>query len=251
MERAAPRSACEPASVRRSHVNRRPPACRPEGSPIFLFGCRQTRKMKFKIQVLGWRIYRGPVPYVPIKHAFSDMRGSLKTILNMYSNDCGRFPTTEEGWNALIKPKDGGPPGWHGPYFDPPELPKDPWHHPYGYRFPSAHNNTNGFDLYSCGWDGISKTGGSDLDDINNWDPAPPRGGFVPPFGYGENSFFEAMKILLIIPLLFGIRLAVGMDSQQVRVLMAANRAVDAIWFLMSVAVIIVFLSAIPPLAGR
>jgi hypothetical protein len=63
---------------------------------------------------------------------------------------------------------------WHGPYLD--KIPQDPWGNNYVYCCPGVHS-TNGYELYSCGFDGISKSGGDDLDDINNWDPASPHGG--------------------------------------------------------------------------
>jgi general secretion pathway protein G len=92
-----------------------------------------------------------------------------KTVLGMFKVDCGRYPTTEEGLNALIiRPKDILAHDWRGPYFDPPQRPKDPWGRDYIYRCPGIHN-TDGFDLYSCGPDGLSQPGGEDADDINNW----------------------------------------------------------------------------------
>jgi hypothetical protein len=63
---------------------------------------------------------------------------------------------------------------WRGPYLTVDTIPPDPWEHPYVYRRPGIHG-TNGFDLYSCGPDGISKTGGADRNDINSWDPSSPH----------------------------------------------------------------------------
>lgn len=101
-----------------------------------------------------------------------DFFAGHKTALGMFKVDCGRYPTTEEGLNALIvRPARIPVADWRGPYFDPPQLPKDPWDHDYIYRCPGI-RNLNGFDLFSCGPDGVSKTGGDDADDINNWDPA-------------------------------------------------------------------------------
>ena len=56
---------------------------------------------------------------------------------------------------------------WHGPYLDA-AIPKDPWGHDYVYACPGVHN-TNGFDVYSLGPDGASKSGGEDYDNISNW----------------------------------------------------------------------------------
>jgi hypothetical protein len=52
----------------------------------------------------------------------------------------------------------------------------DPWGNVYIYACPGLHH-PNGFDLYSCGPDEISKSKGDDPDDINNWDPNSPHQG--------------------------------------------------------------------------
>jgi general secretion pathway protein G len=92
---------------------------------------------------------------------------SLKTALEAFQTDYGRLPSDSEGWNALIsRPADIPAEQWHGPYLD--KIPKDPWKHDYIYHYPGRHN-TNGFDLYSLGPDGVSHSGGEDADDVNNW----------------------------------------------------------------------------------
>jgi general secretion pathway protein G len=94
------------------------------------------------------------------KKAFSDVNGGIKTVLGMYEIDNGRYPSS---LNDLIQqPSDAK--GWKGPYFDPPQLPVDPWDHPYVYVFPGR-KNTSGYDLYSMGPDGQDGT----ADDIGNW----------------------------------------------------------------------------------
>jgi general secretion pathway protein G len=86
----------------------------------------------------------------------------------MFDVDCGRYPTTSEGLAALInRPPDISSGKWQK-YLDVGRIPADPWGHPYVYRCPGLHN-TNTFDLYSCGPDGKSLSGGDDPDDINNW----------------------------------------------------------------------------------
>jgi type II secretion system protein G len=119
---------------------------------------------------LTWKFCQpSPPPAKRVRHV--DFFAGHKTVLGMFKMDCGRYPTTEEGLNALItRPKDMPVHEWHGPYFDPPELPKDPWGHDYVYRCPGIHN-PDGFDLFSCGPDGVSKTSGDDEDDFNNWNP--------------------------------------------------------------------------------
>ncbi len=92
---------------------------------------------------------------------------SFKTALEAFEIDCGRLPTTAEGFGALlVRPPDIEEGQWRGPYVD--SIPKDMWGHDFVYRCPGIHN-TNGFDIHSCGPDGVSKSGGDDADDINNW----------------------------------------------------------------------------------
>jgi len=86
----------------------------------------------------------------------------IKTALKMFEMNCDRFPTTEEGLQALIE-QPGNLPGWKGPYLDQQSVPLDPWQNPYQYHCPGQHNN--GFDLYSFGPDG-QDGGGNDID---NW----------------------------------------------------------------------------------
>ena len=157
---------------------------------------------------VGWRIYLGPLPTYPIPSTRSDIAGGFKVALDYFSNDCGRYPTTAEGFTALINcPTNISGSKWHGPYIDPPKIPQDAWNHDYVYRYPGIHN-TNGYDLYSCGYDGISKSGGEDLDDINNWDPHSPHGRIVPVSrnvleGFqGLPILFEIMFTFLTIPFL-------------------------------------------------
>jgi general secretion pathway protein G len=98
------------------------------------------------------------------KKAFADVNGGIKTILGMYEVDNGSYP---KSLNDLIQqPSDAK--SWHGPYFDPPNLPIDPWDHPYVYVYPGRHN-TSSYDLYSIGPDGQDGT----ADDIGNWLSSP------------------------------------------------------------------------------
>jgi general secretion pathway protein G len=97
--------------------------------------------------------------------AFADVNGGLKTDLDIFKKDCGRYPTQSEGWKVLISPPaEGSLTNWRGPYIDAVEGPKDPWGHEYIYRIPSTHD-TNDYDLFSMGPDGRNNT----PDDIGNW----------------------------------------------------------------------------------
>lgn len=100
---------------------------------------------------------------VSAKHDVSTLVQALK----LYKLDNGRYPTTEQGLNALVsKPStDPLPMNWKlGGYLD--KLPQDPWGIAYQYSNPGTHNNE--IDVYSFGADG--KPGGTDNDsDIGNW----------------------------------------------------------------------------------
>ena len=92
---------------------------------------------------------------------------TLVQALKLYKLDSGRYPTTEQGLNALVqKPtSEPVPMNWKtGGYLD--KLPLDPWGTSYQYTNPGTHNNE--IDVYSFGAD--SKAGGTDNDsDIGNW----------------------------------------------------------------------------------
>jgi general secretion pathway protein G len=85
----------------------------------------------------------------------------LKTALQMFEVDNGRFPTTEEGLAALAT-NPGNLPKWNpGGYLADNKVPVDPWQHPYIYRAPGT--NGNEFDLFCSGPDGQEGT----ADDIH------------------------------------------------------------------------------------
>jgi len=54
---------------------------------------------------------------------------ALRTAIECFRRDCGRYPTAEEGLRALVLPP--GVPGWRGPYVA--LLKRDPWRHDYRY----------------------------------------------------------------------------------------------------------------------
>lgn len=73
----------------------------------------------------------------------------LGKALDAYRLDTGRYPTTEQGLNALyVRPTDE--PKWNGPYLQK-AVPMDPWGQPYVYRSPGTGGD---FDLSSNGRDG-------------------------------------------------------------------------------------------------
>lgn len=100
-----------------------------------------------------------------VTKARQDIR-AVEGALKLYRLDNFRYPTTEQGIEALVeKPtSQPEPPNWKpGGYLD--RLPKDPWGEPYHYRNPGEHGE---IDVYSYGRDG--RPGGEDIDaDIGNW----------------------------------------------------------------------------------
>jgi len=91
----------------------------------------------------------------------------LDQALDMYRLDVGRYPSTEQGLEALwAKPDDDADAQrWKGPYLKKP-VEKDPWKNPYVYISPGEHGE---YDLSSLGADG--KEGGEgDNADINSWE---------------------------------------------------------------------------------
>ncbi len=59
---------------------------------------------------------------------------SLKTALDVFFLDVGRYPSREEGLEALVRMPPGGVPGWAGPYLRDAALPSDPWGRPFRYE---------------------------------------------------------------------------------------------------------------------
>src|SRR5438477_983124 len=73
----------------------------------------------------------------------------LGTALDTFRLDVGRYPTTQEGLEAL-RAAPPGLPRWDGPYLKK-DVPLDPWGRAYLYESPGQHGE---YDLYSYGADG-------------------------------------------------------------------------------------------------
>jgi len=88
---------------------------------------------------------------------------AFEKALDTYRLDVGRYPTTEQGLNALlVRPQNEQK--WNGPYLAK-AVPLDPWGKPYNYKSPGEHGE---FDLWSFGKDG--QPGGKDeAADITSW----------------------------------------------------------------------------------
>lgn len=89
---------------------------------------------------------------------------NMVQALKLYKLDNQRFPTAEQGLQALVtKPTSGPiPPNWR-PYLD--KLPKDAWGQPYQYLNPGVHQE---IDVLSFGADGQAGGEGKNAD-IGSW----------------------------------------------------------------------------------
>jgi general secretion pathway protein G len=70
----------------------------------------------------------------------------LRTALDLYLVDMGRYPTQQEGLDALVS-NPGSLASWHGPYIKGTTVPLDPWGHPYQYRIPGQSGTD--YDLFT------------------------------------------------------------------------------------------------------
>ena len=90
--------------------------------------------------------------------------GAIMSALKLYRLDNRRYPTAEQGLDALVK-KPGVAPipdNWKS-YLD--KMPVDPWGNPYQYLNPGINSE---IDVMSWGADG--KAGGEGVDaDIGSW----------------------------------------------------------------------------------
>jgi general secretion pathway protein G len=88
----------------------------------------------------------------------------LEQALEMYKLDVGRFPSTDQGLDALVE-KPAGVVGWNGPYLKS-KVPLDPWNGQYQYKYPGERGE---LDIYTYGQDGSPGGEGEDAD-VGNWD---------------------------------------------------------------------------------
>jgi general secretion pathway protein G len=89
----------------------------------------------------------------------------LASSLDMYRLDVGRYPTSDEGLNALIEAP-GTAKVWNGPYLRKKKMPLDPWNNPYHYVSPGQHGK---FDLWTLGADNGEGGDGEDVD-VTSWE---------------------------------------------------------------------------------
>jgi len=95
---------------------------------------------------------------------------NLESVIEIYRMEQARFPTTEQGLEALARPATSAPEPRNFPpggYLKGGRVPIDPWGEEYQYASPGEHNS-HGYDIWSWGADG--QPGGEGVDaDISNW----------------------------------------------------------------------------------
>jgi general secretion pathway protein G len=92
---------------------------------------------------------------------------AIKQALNLYRLDNVRYPTTDQGLQALVEKPTSGPipANWKaGGYLE--RLPTDPWGAPYQYLSPGVRGE---IDIFSLGADGATGGEGNDAD-IGSWE---------------------------------------------------------------------------------
>jgi general secretion pathway protein G len=81
--------------------------------------------------------------------------GQISQALDLFKLETGRYPTSQEGLQALIQAPTGIN-NWNGPYWKRAAVPKDPWGNEYKYTSPAASGSA--YEISSWGADG--KEGG-------------------------------------------------------------------------------------------
>jgi general secretion pathway protein G len=84
--------------------------------------------------------------------------------LELFRLDAGRYPSPEEGLDALMK-QPAQVPIWNGPYMGQASGLIDPWGNPYRFKAPGDHGE---IDVFSYGSDNaVGGTG--EAKDVGNW----------------------------------------------------------------------------------
>ena len=106
----------------------------------------------------------GNIDTASVARSRQDVRG-VETALNLYRLDNFRYPSTNQGLQALVSnPGIAAAPNWKsGGYLR--SVPLDPWSNAYQYLNPGQRSE---FDVFSYGADG--QEGGEGINtDIGNW----------------------------------------------------------------------------------
>ena len=89
----------------------------------------------------------------------------FSSALEMYKLDTTKYPTQEQGLEALVAQPQGLT-NWKGPYLKKKFIPKDPWGNNYVYTYPGEHGD---YDIVSYGADSNSGGDGEDKD-VLSWE---------------------------------------------------------------------------------
>ena len=89
---------------------------------------------------------------------------NVTSALELFRLDVGRYPTPQEGLNALVTAPPTAP-GWNGPYLRRSDAVRDPWGQAYLYAAPGKHGEV---DVYTLGADKAEGGTGEDQD-VGNW----------------------------------------------------------------------------------
>ena len=87
----------------------------------------------------------------------------LEQAAEMYKLDVGRYPSTQEGLEALVN-KPSNATGWNGPYLKS-DVPLDPWNREYNYKYPGEKGE---IDIFTYGANGAPGGDGEGAD-VGNW----------------------------------------------------------------------------------
>ena len=153
-----------------------PAHSRPSASPFLRHTLSARRSRGFTlIELLVVLVIIGVLGALIVPNLFSSLddarstaaRTDINTMvqaLKRYRLDNQRYPSTEQGLNALVaRPTAGVVPANWKPYLD--KLPADPWGRPYQFLSPGVRGE---IDVFSFGADGAAGGEGKDAD-IGNW----------------------------------------------------------------------------------
>lgn len=101
----------------------------------------------------------GNVDKAKVESVRSDLR-VISQALDLYRLDNNRYPTTDQGLEALVTPTENAKNFPSEGYLKKKEVPMDPWDNPYNY----ISNSNRSYELYSFGADGVQGGEGYDAD---------------------------------------------------------------------------------------
>lgn len=109
--------------------------------------------------IVGPRLF-GKLDDAKVDQAKIQMQ-SLQSALDLYHLDNHRFPSTEQGLQALMEKPETGviPVKWKGPYLKGNKVPADPWGNQYQYN-----SDSQSFEIISYGNDAAEGGDGSAAD---------------------------------------------------------------------------------------